>query len=388
MIVGAPKGNTTGIVASASWGARKLGVEEGMSVRQAQRACPDAVVVVSDDAVYIQENEIILNILTQYSPLLEPEKLGSAYLDVTASRALFGDARQIAEAAASRIKAESGLPVSIGLGPNKLLARVASSNIPRSGTTTCSGGICNPSRKRAVIEIKPGSEHRFLAPLPVGALWAVNSKIMKRLKELGVATVGQLAEIPERLLVRQFGPVGSVIYNQARGIDGSQVRAAYPPEIIIIEQTFLKPALEPGEVEVYLREIASGAGIRLKRMSKLAGELTLKLFDESGGGEECIPAWFRFKKPADSPESITQALVKLLQAKMQPGMEISRVQVTLSDLTPGASSQLCLIGDGERRQRVERAVELIRARFGDGSICPAASLAPRGRARVLSRIAA
>lgn len=361
VIVGVPRGNTSGIVVSASREAR--GVEEGTSVRQAMRTCPDAVVLMAEQAVYKQVFNRLLDILARYSPLLEPDSPGGAYVDVTASRALFGDAALISADISARVSRDLGFPVSIGCAANRLISRVASGAGPM-----IQGFKLVPS----------GSEAKFLAPLPVRVLDAVSAKIEKRLGELGVKTVGQLAMIPERLLVRQFGVVGSAISKQSWGIDESQVRAAWPVEVVESERMFESPLEEPAEVEGYLRLMANDAVARLRKNSRLAGEITLVLCDDDRvqmpNPRFQIAESFRFKTPTDSPSSITQALVRMLEAKMRPGMEIYRVEVVLSDLTQGAASQLCLIGDGERRRRLDRAVELIRERFGDGSVVFAAAM--------------
>ena len=381
VIVGRAKGSTSGVVVSASEEAQKAGVQENMSVRQAQRACPDTVVLRADYASYRQVSDDFLDILAQYSPLLEPDSLGSAYLDVTASRDLFGDASQISARIASEVSERLDLPLSVGCASNKLLAGIASMLPHRDRAGFAIDRL--PHYDRAGFAIPPGSESEFLSPLPVGVLDAVNGKIEKRLHELGVSSVGQLAEIPERLLVRQFGPIGSIIKKQSLGIDSSPVKAAYPPEIIIIERPFDTALEEPAEVEEHLRQMASETQIKLRKRCSLAGEVTLKLFDDSFSN--LIPSYFRFKRPTDA---ILQSLVKLLRSKVRAGMQISRVQIVLSDLTQGDGLQLCLIGEGERKYRVESAIELIRERFGEGSVFLAASLVPAGRARVLSRIAA
>jgi len=372
VVVGRPRSNTSGVVVSASREAAKLGVEEGMSVRQAQRTCPDAVVVTADYAAYRHVSEWFLDILARYSPLLEPDSLGSAYLDVTASRALFGDAQQIAARISSQV-ADLGYAASIGLASNKLIARAASDR-------PCSGGICNPTRNKTPrisnpLCVPPGSEAIFLASFPIAVLDVVTEKTKRRLNELGISTIGQLAMIPERLLIRQFGSVGRVMARQSVGIDASQVRAAYPPDVIRIEQTFETALEEPAQVEEYLRLMASEAVVRLRKRNSLSGEVTLTLTDDS----QLLISNSQFiilKTPTDSAASIVQALVKLLESVMKPGMEVSRVMVTLSDLTSGAASQLCLIGDGERRRRLDRVVELVRERFGDGSVIFASSMAP------------
>lgn len=360
-----------------------------MSVRQAQRACPDAAVLRADFALYRQVFEQFLDILAQYSPLVEPDTLGSAYLDVTASRALFGDAPQIAQRIIQEVSDNLQMQTRIGYAPNKLLARI--------------GSICN--------------HQSSICNLHIGALDAVSPRIEKRLRELGVTTVGQLARIPERLLVRQFGPVGSVLKRQAAGIDSTPVKAAYPPEIIIIEQTFCSPLEEPAEIEQYLARMASEAEMKLRKRHALAGEIVLRLQvtgyrlqgmnslppgGEGWGEGESVHltphagisgvqsrnSLFHFKKPTDSAPHMLQQLTKLLRSKMTPGMSVTGCEIVLSDLVKGDGLQLSLIGESEQRIRLDRAVELIRERFGEGSIVFANSLAPTGRDRVLSRIAA
>lgn len=358
VIVGRARGSSVGIVVSASPEARKLGVVDGMGVRQAQRACADGVILNEDRASYAQVFNRILDILACYSPLLEPDALGSAYLDVTGSRIIFGDADHIAGRILSEVREQVGLQASIGCASIKLLAKAA------SGT-----------RRSGIVKVCPGFEGKFLSPLPVSVLDSVSNKIAKRLGELGVSTVGELAGIPEALLVRQFGPVGSLIRRESLGIDPRQVRAAYPPEVIITEHMFDSPAQEPSEVWEHLRLLANDAAANLRKRGSLAGEVMLELSDEAvESGDYRLSALHHFKKPTDSIASISQALERMLISKMRPGMEVGRVRVTFSELTNGTSAQLCLIGDGERRQRLSRAVELLRERFGDRSVCMASAL--------------
>ncbi len=386
VIIGRVRGDASGVVVSASREAEKCGVEDGMSIRQARRTCPDAVVLNEDLGSYAQVFNSLLDILARYSPLLEPDLLGSAYLDVTASRSLFGDAADIAERISRQAPEEMGLQVSIGIASSKLVA-----------------GAASRAQHAGIVKVSPGFEGKFLLTMPVNVLDPVSGKIARRLGELGVSTIGQLAAIPERLLVRQFGPVGSLIRRLSLGIDPSQVKAAYPPDVIIGEHTFDSPAEEPMEVWEHLRLVAENVVMKLRKRGGLAGEVMLEMDSGLQTREEAsgianpgrtkndsnpgraglsttdyrlstLPTLHHFKKPTDSAASIALVLERLLLSKMRPGMEISRVRVTLCDLTSGTSAQLCLMGDGERRQRLERAVEIIRERFGERSVCMAGTL--------------
>jgi len=344
-------------------------------------------------------SEQFLEILSQYSPLVEPDSFVSAYVDVTSSRALFGNALEIAVRISSEVRDRLDLTVSIGIAENKLLARVASAVISFPDGMGLQIPIPQDScSSLSILDLSNGIRgSEFLAPLPISVLDSVTPKIEKRLEELGVSTVGQLAAIPERLLVRQFGPVGSLMKRQSMGEDYSPVKAAYPPEVIIIERMFDNSLVEPPEVEAYLGLMAEEALIELRRRNRLAGKVTLRLQVTTHGlSDFCTIAkddWcegdvFRFKKPTESPAVIVQALGKVLRRCMKPGMEISGVRIVLSDLTPGISSQLSLTGEVERKFKINRTVEHIRNRFGEKAICIASTLVPTSRARVLARIAA
>jgi DNA polymerase-4 len=349
------------VVVSASREARKSGVKEEMSVRHARRACPDALLFKADYPAYRLVFEEFLEMLSHYSPLLEPDSLGSAFMDVTAGHNLFGDPSQLCARMISEVSAHLDMPLCIGCAPNKLLARIAS-------------GL-----GKGCVRVRPGGESDFLANLPVAMLDVVDSKFDKRLGELGVSKIGQLARVSERALMRQFGPVGSLISKQARGIDFSPVRAAYPKEVISIEHTFYQAAEEPAEIEEQLRIMADECAEILRRQNTLAGEIMLAITYEKPVHPELVegPAYYTFKKPTDSAYTIAQALVKLLGSLMEPGMEVSKASIELSELTRGESCQLSLIGENERGNRLNRVIELIADRFGEGTIFVAASVRQR-----------
>jgi len=383
--------HTSGVVVSASNEAKRLGVKEGDSVRHAQRACPDAVIFKADYTSYKLVFEEFLDILSEFSPMLEPDSLGSAYMDVTAGRNLFGDPSELCARIMREVAQRLDMPLLIGCASNKLLAKIAS-GMGKMGTvpeTLFRRGLS------PFFRVRPGGEADFLEPLPVSALDTVNSKIEKRLGELGISNIGQLSRVSERALVSQFGPIGSFIRRQSLGIDFSPVKAAYPPEVINIEHTFLSAFEEPAQIEEHLKEMTGEAVMKLRKRNVLAGEITLMIFNESrqiqhaeqrsalaapfDGAQDAdsvLPAYFKFKKPTDSVYSINQALGRLLSSIMQPGMEVSKVRISLSELTSGESSQLCLIGDSERKSRLNRVTELLIERFGENAVFLAAALRP------------
>lgn len=361
VIVGMPKGNTSGVVVSASREARKFGIVNDMSIRRAQRMCPDAFLMHADFAVYRQFFDDFLSLCSRYSPLLEPDALGCAWIDVTASRNLFGRPIDIANAIAHESFRRWGVCVYIGCALNKSVSKIASN-------------LCSKFTR-----VAPGGEKMFLSNISVTSLNAVNAKIAKRLSELGIHRIGELENVSDEILVRQFGQIGSVIKRQSTGLDFAPVKAAYPPEIIITEHTCDLAASEPAEIEQCLRLVVSKSTAKLEKRNALAGEVTLTLYDETASTNPVpVPAYYRFKKPTRSAYVMMQALNKLAVSKMNVGMEISKVRVVLSDLSCEGGHQLCIIDNGHDKEQLEKAVEQIRDRFGGNAVIAASGLA-RGR---------
>lgn len=380
VVVAKSAGSTSGVVVSVSFEARASGVSEAMTVRHAGRICPDAVFVPADYALYRSVSSEIMDIFSRYSPLVEPEALDRAWVDVTGSRRLFGGPRKIA-VEAMRAIGETGYIASAGIASSKLVAQVA------SGAHNVGAGF-----KPALKIVAPRDESAFLAPLSVDLLPGVGSKTSRRLFELGVKTIGQLAAIPEKLLIRQFGEAGGRLRGRALGIDHGQVRADWPPEVINIEHMFPDPLFEPAEVEEKLRPIADRLAIELRVSNRLAETISLVLRNVEAhvptpDTQHLTPAVWRLKRPVNHAPDILFALKRLLPMQMKPDMEVIGVNVALSDLTVGEGVQLSLLGAGERRRRLDRLVEVVRERFGDGALIYASSLTASGRERAFARIA-
>jgi len=251
-------------VVSASREAAAQGARESMTARHAGRCCPDGIFVPASWDVYREASDAVMDILSKYSPLLEPQSLDRAYMDVTGCFSLFGSPESIASEVRRKVEKEVGVPISVGVARNKLVSGAASS---AAGPSGC-------------LEIEPGSEREFLSPFPVGRLWGIGPKIEKRLLNLGVTTVGELAAIPERLLIRQFGALGSRLRRLSLGIDHSRVMALYPPTTISTEHTFYCEEDEPCEpelVEAYLLRMCDRLAMKLRQKDKQAGMLTLRL---------------------------------------------------------------------------------------------------------------
>ena len=188
-----------GVVAAASYEARKYGIHSAMPSHQAQRLCPDLISLPGNYSLYEEVSRRVMKIFHDFTPLVEPLSLDEAFLDVSGSKHLLGEAVDIAKQIRGRVFESERLTCSVGIAPNKFLAKLASDEAKPKilGTTKTTGqGICVVTEEN--IE-------DFLMPLPVGAIWGVGPQTKKRLTRLGVKTVGDLAKLPVSALTKSLG---------------------------------------------------------------------------------------------------------------------------------------------------------------------------------------
>lgn len=338
------------LVVSASPEAEAHGVRESMTSRHAGRYCPNAVFLPADWYVYRKASDAVLDILSDYSPLLEPQGLNGAYMDVTGCFSLFGSPASIASEAQRRVMERTHLPISVGIAANKLVSRAASH-----------------AAKLGCLTVEHGRECEYLHPLPVSYLPGVGPKIAKRLFALGIKTIGDLAKIPERLLVRQFGVFGSRLHKLSFGIDYSPVLPLYPPARIRIEHVFDyedDDLREPEVVLTYLRRACDQLSTTLRERNEQAGVVSLAMEFE---GDIAILRSYTFKSPVSSAHEIYSGVARMLSSAMC-GRRVKAMEITLSALRSGAGVQLSFDGDAGRRMRLDSVLESIRARFGEKAI--------------------
>src|SRR5260370_28095202 len=192
-----------GVVCAASYESRVFGIHSAMPMATAQRLCPHAVCLPLRMHHYVHIAHQVREILLAYTPLVEPLSLDEAFLDVGGVEGLFGPAPEIARRMKERMQTEAGLVASVGVGPNKFLAKLASDH----------------GKPNGFVVLRPECIASFLAPLPVGRVWGVGAKGEKRLRAVGIYTIGQLAEWPESALVDRLGPWGGRLWQLAHGYD-------------------------------------------------------------------------------------------------------------------------------------------------------------------------
>ncbi|HJT79104.1 MAG TPA: DNA polymerase IV, partial [Gemmataceae bacterium] len=250
-----------GVVCAASYEARPFGVHSAMPTRTARRLCPHAVFLPPRMGYYAQVSRRIRELFLSFTPLVEPLSLDEAFLDVRGCEGLFGTAPEIGRRIKERIKGETGLVASVGVAPNKFLAKLASDHGKPDGF------VVLPAEQVAA----------FLVPLPVGRLWGVGKKAEQRLLALGVRTVGQLAALPERVLADHFGEAGRHVWRLAHGEDDRAVVPDREARSISTETTFPQDVEDREALRAWLLDLVEHLAARLRHAGLRARTVELKV---------------------------------------------------------------------------------------------------------------
>ncbi|HTK91049.1 MAG TPA: DNA polymerase IV [Verrucomicrobiae bacterium] len=361
VVVGAKPGGR-GVVSAASYEARRFGIHSAMPISRAYRLCPTAVYLPVDMDKYAEVSRQIMALLAEWSPLLEPVSIDEAFLDVTASRALRGDGPTIARDIKARIRGEVALTASVGVAPNKFLAKVAS----------------DLEKPDGLVVVEPGGEASFLAPLPIGRLWGVGRVTGTELESLGILTIGQLASLPPATLVARFGEShGPALAELARGRDNRPVEPFGAPKSMGAEETFGADHLDMERLRATLRAQAERVARELRAEGYAGRVVTLKIrfadfstYTRAHTGE-----------PTQDGLRIYHEACALLE-RVRLVRPVRLIGVSVSGLGAAGQGQLALFGpDAVRQERLGRALDRLAERFGGDAVQPASLLGRRARRR-------
>ena len=343
------------VVLTASYEARPFGVHSAMPAVEARRLCPKGIFVPPRMRLYAEEARRIRRVFEEFTPLVEPLSLDEAFLDVTASLRLFGGAHEIGRRLRLRVREETGLAVSVGIGPTKMIAKIA-------------GGICKPD---GLLEIAPTEVEAFLRPLPVSQLWGVGPKTYETLLRLGLDTIGAIADRTPEDLERRLGNFGPALWRMAHGLDDRSVEPDRQRKSYGEEETFATDLSDCPAVRGMIAEHAESVARRL-RADGLAGRtvtLKFKLHRRIGPGK--YPVLTRrstLDTPTDDGKTIADAALALWDAA-KDGIKIRLIGVSVSGIEPVAAEQLNLFAEGPRRQRaLNQALDALAARFGTDAV--------------------
>ncbi len=345
-----------GVVASASYEARAYGISSAMPMARALRLCPQAVVISPDFAAYTRASARIREIFESYTPLVEPLALDEAFLDIGGSVRLFGPPPAIGAAIRRRIADELGLVASVGVAPNKFLAKL------------CSG----KAKPDGLLHVRAEEVAAFLAPLGVRDLWGVGEQTAARLDRFGVRTVGDVAALPAATLRRLVGPAAATALGElARGADLRPVVPWEAAKGMSAEETFDRDVDDPAQLRRELLRLSERVGRRL-RDGRVAGRtVTLKVRYASF---QTVTRSRTLAAPTDQATVLYAETGALLDGLRLERVRVRLVGVGVTNLVPSDAARQLVLDDDDRWGRLERAADVARGRFGDGAVTRGALL--------------
>ena len=363
-----------GVVAASSYEARRFGVFSAMSSAQAKRLCPQAIFLPGDHDLYSQVSQEVFEVFHSITPLVEGLSLDEAFLDVTGALRLFGDGVAIGHELRSRVKQSTQLPSSVGVAPNKFLAKLASVVAKPRATRD---GI-NPGH--GVFEVKLDHELEFLHPLPVESLWGVGPVTLEKLSALSIKTVGDLAKYDRKILTSVLGEsLGQHLCELSQGIDDRSVEPDRDAKSIGHEETFSSDIKNSEIAHDHLVRLADAVAARCRSAGVGARTISLKVKF----------ADFRLitrSVSVDLPVSSAQAMIKLIEPLLK-NIDLSDgvrlLGISARNLSE-PDSQMSLFDDSSTGgtandldavwSTTTSAIDDIREKFGDSAIRPASSL--------------
>ncbi len=355
IVGGTPEGR--GVVAAANYEVRKYGVHSAMPAATARRLCPQAVVLPARHDYYAKVSHQIREIFHRYTPLVEPLSLDEAFLDVRASEALFGSSAQIGGKIKSEIAETLNLVASVGVAPNKFLAKIAS----------------DLDKPDGFLVVDPDHVQEFLDPLPVSRLWGVGKVSQKTLHQRGVHTIGALRQLSQAELQRLFGKTGTHLWRLAHGIDDRAVVPDSEAKSISHETTFDADITDRETLRSWLLELTEQVGRRLRRHQLYGRTVQIKIRF----------ADFRTITRAHTlpePTHITQEIWHVAAALLEQNLSAKHRGVRLLGIGVSGfaeeSGQVSLFEESEREKQGQLDVltDSVKDRFGHNALRRATDL--------------
>jgi len=348
-----------GVVSAASYEARKFGVHSAMPGFEARRLCPHGVFLRGDMAKYGRESQRIFAIFGRFTPAVEGLSLDEAFLDLTGTERLLGSAADVGARLRREVRAETGLAVSVGIAPAKMVAKIASDSAKPDG----------------LREIAPGGVRAFLDPLPVARLWGVGAVAEAKLLRLGLPTIGDLARLDARKAHAWLGDWGVAMARLARGEDVRDVEPYRDAVSMSEENTFASDVADRALLEAAILAHADSVARRLRKSGEQGRTvvLKLKLARRVAAGPRGYPLLTRrttLPVPTDDGDAIAHAARELLRSSglAEP---VRLLGVGVTNLEPANPEQLALGAEGESRTRrasLNRALDALSERFGRDAV--------------------
>jgi DNA polymerase-4 len=345
------KPDERGVVASCSYAARRFGVRSAMPMSRALRLCPQLKIISSRHGEYGRISTQVMERLARLTPLVEQISIDEAFLDISD---MPEDPALTARQLQAQIRLELGLPCSIGVAGNKLVAKIA--------TDFGKAASRSDAPPNAITVVPPGEEAEFLAPLPADRLWGVGPKTAARLEELGVLTIGDLARFPEAELKRIFGKNGADLSLHARGIDDRPVITTHEIKSISQETTFSKDVRSEDVLLRTLAALSESVARRLRQDGLACSTVKIKVRWQDF---TTLTRQTTLSQPSDQDSQIIAAAVMLFSKVWEKGKPVRLLGVGAGSLCPAARQLSLWDQDSERERRLHEAIDSIQAKYGN-----------------------
>ena len=340
-----------GVVTSASYEARRSEVTSAMPTSRARRLCPDGVFILPDFDAYRRYSQQVREVFDAFSPVVEPLALDEAFLDLRGATRMWAGPEALAEALRRCVREATGLVVSVGLAPNKFLAKLASRRAKPDG----------------LVVVAPEDVGAFLHPLPIGELWGVGERTAELLDRLGLRTIGDVASVPTVTLQRALGPLGGQIAKLAAGIDSRAVVADPPRKSVGAEETFERDLVGEGEIAQALLRLSDRVSSRLRAQGISGKTVNVKVR---------FPTFVTLTRSRTLPREVDSTAPIYATARSlcsralatQSSRRVRLLGVSVSQLGEWPASEQISLEDQPRWPAAESALDGIRRRFGDSAV--------------------
>lgn len=341
-----------GVVSAANYAAREFGVHSAQPMKTARRLCPHGHYFPVRMDVYAEVSQSIQQIFRKYTPLVEPLSLDEAFLDVTGSELLFGTGQEIAVSIKEDIKEELNLIASVGIAPNKFLAKIAS----------------DAKKPDGLVLVKPSSIQDFLDPLPISRVWGIGKVANKRFANLGVRTVAQLRAIDSKLLGELFGEQGQHLWELSRGIDERPVVSERRAKSISRETTFSQDVTDREILKTVLTQLVEDVARRLRKNELRGKTIQLKIrYDDFSTFTRAVTV----NQPTNITKEIEEAALLILKNRLpQRTLSIRLIGIGVTGFDNGPLQQRSLFdeADQQKNSRLDHVKDQIAQRFGTESL--------------------
>lgn len=355
VVVGAT-GDQRGVVAAASYEARRYGIHSAMPSRTAKKLCPQTIFLPANHQRYEEWSKRVRKILDTFTPVVQMVSIDEAYLDLTGTERLHGSAWLAVQRIQKAIWDKTGLPCSIGLATSYVVAKVAS----------------DAAKPRGLLWVFPGGEAAFLAPLPVRRIPGIGPVTEKSLAELDVRTVGELAEVDRGRLEETFGEWANALFHKARGQDADLWFVDEEQKSISHETTFPEDVADDTELEAVLAQLAQLVGQRLREASLYARTVTLKLRYASF---QTLTRAHTLPEPTNLDPVLYETATKLFRHAWDKKQKVRLLGVAAGSLGAGSPQpSLFDVGAQVKLEKLAAAADRLRGRHGIDAVRTARTL--------------